>query len=139
MQNTPSELLELRDRIDEVDQELLLLLKRRLNLVHHVGEVKSKHGLPIYVPERETAMLTKRREEAESMGIPGDLIEDILRRAMRESYSSESKTGYTCVNPQLRPIVVVGGKGKLGSLFVEMFKLSGYQVKNTTTRGLGSS
>jgi len=126
---TPQELNELRDRIDEVDQELLSLLKRRLQLVHNVGEVKSKHGLPIYVPEREAEMLGKRRQEAEAMGIPGDLIEDVLRRAMRESYSSESKTGYACLNPQLRPVVVVGGKGKLGSLFVEMFELSGYQVK----------
>ena len=129
MNTTPSELNSLRDSIDEVDQELLNLLQRRLQLVHQVGEVKSKYGLPIYVPEREAQMLAKRRQEAESMGIPGDLIEDILRRAMRESYSSESKIGYACLKPELGSIVVVGGKGKLGRLFVDMFRLSGYQVK----------
>lgn len=129
MHTPPPELNALRDQIDEVDQALLSLLKRRLQLVHHVGEVKLTHGLPIYVPEREAEMLAKRRQEAEAMGIPADLIEDILRRAMRESYSSESKTGYTCLHPQLRHIVVVGGQGKLGRLFVQMFKLSGYHVK----------
>ena len=122
------ELNALRDQIDAVDQQLVALLAQRLALVAEVGEVKSRHGLPIYAPDREAAMLAKRREEAEQRGVPGDLIEDVLRRVMRESYSSENDSGFKCVNPQLRPIVVVGGAGQLGGLFVHMFRLSGYQV-----------
>ncbi|SQI32621.1 T-protein [Providencia alcalifaciens] len=34
-------------------------------------------------------MLAARRAEAERMGIPPDLIEDVLRRIMRESYARE--------------------------------------------------
>ena len=48
-----AELTALRDQIDEVDKALLELLARRMSLVAEVGEVKSKYGLPIYVPERE--------------------------------------------------------------------------------------
>ena len=33
------------------------------------------------------AMLASRRNEARKMGISADLIEDVLRRVMRESYS----------------------------------------------------
>ena len=51
----------LRDKIDYVDQQLVDLLAQRLALVAEVGDIKSEHGLPIYVPERETAMLAKRR------------------------------------------------------------------------------
>ena len=120
---------ELRDQIDATDQALLQLLKKRLELVHGVGEYKSQHGLPVYVPEREAAMLAKRREEAENIGVPPDLIEDVLRLAMRESYSSENKAGFKTVNPDAGDIVVVGGNGKLGRLFVNMFRLSGYEVK----------
>ncbi|MBD1389190.1 bifunctional chorismate mutase/prephenate dehydrogenase [Neiella sp. HB171785] len=120
---------ELRDQIDATDQALLSLLKQRLALVHAVGEYKSQHGLPVYVPEREAAMLAKRRAEAENLGVPPDLIEDVLRRAMRESYSSENDAGFKQVNPQAGDIVVVGGNGKLGRLFVNMFRLSGYSVK----------
>jgi chorismate mutase/prephenate dehydrogenase len=58
-----AELTALRDQIDEVDKALLELLAR-LELVAEVGEVKSQYGLPIYVPEREAAMLASRREEA---------------------------------------------------------------------------
>ncbi|GGA72302.1 T-protein [Neiella marina] len=128
--NRPSvNLDELRDQIDATDQALLSILKQRLELVHAVGEYKRQYGLPVYVPEREAAMLAKRREEAEGLGVPPDLIEDILRRAMRESYSCENDAGFKQVNPQAGDIVVVGGNGKLGKLFVKMFRLSGYSVK----------
>lgn len=119
----------LRDKIDEVDRELVALLARRLALVGEVGEVKSRHGLPIYAPDREAAMLARRREEAEAHGVPGDLIEDVLRRIMRESYASEKETGFKCINPDLRHVVVVGGGGALGGLFVNMLRLSGYRVE----------
>jgi chorismate mutase-like protein len=61
-----AELTALRDQIDEVDKALLSLLAKRLELVAEVGEVKSQYGLPIYVPERESAMLASRRKEAGS-------------------------------------------------------------------------
>ncbi|MDA0119149.1 bifunctional chorismate mutase/prephenate dehydrogenase [Vibrio sp. T11.5] len=123
------ELNELRDQIDAVDKQILDLLAQRLSLVEKVGEVKSEHGLPIYAPDREAAMLASRREEAEKKGVPPQLIEDILRRTMRESYASENDSGFKCLNPELRSVVVVGGNGQLGGLFGRMFKLSGYDVK----------
>ena len=121
-------LSKLRDQIDAVDQQIIDLLAERLRLVGEVGEVKTEHGLPIYVPEREAAMLAKRREEAEKKGVPANLIEDILRRTMRESYASENETGFKTVNPDMKRIVIIGGNGLLGQRFVEMFKLSGYDV-----------
>lgn len=124
-----AELNALRNKIDETDKALLKLLEQRMQLVAEVGEVKSQHGLPIYVPEREASMLASRRAEAESMGIPGDLIEDVLRRVMRESYTSENDKGFKTLNPELRPIVIVGGKGKMGRFFERMLQLSGYQVR----------
>jgi chorismate mutase / prephenate dehydrogenase len=123
------ELNELRDQIDQVDKQMVQLLARRLALVEKVGEVKSKHGLPIYAPDREAAMLASRREEAQRQGVPPQLIEDILRRTMRESYASEKDAGFKCLNPDLRSVVIIGGKGQLGGLFARMFRLSGYTVK----------
>jgi chorismate mutase/prephenate dehydrogenase len=109
-----AELTALRDQIDEVDKALLDLLARRMSLVAEVGEVKSQYGLPIYVPEREASMLASRRKEAQALGVSPDLIEDVLRRVMRESYSSENDKGFKTLCPSLRPVVIVGGAGRWG-------------------------
>ncbi|MCI7480578.1 bifunctional chorismate mutase/prephenate dehydrogenase [[Pasteurella] aerogenes] len=119
---------ELRNEIDKLDRELLNLFAKRLELVKQVGEVKHQYGLPIYVPERENAMLQARRQEAENIGVPADLIEDVLRRLMRESYSREHHLGFKTVNEAIKKIVIVGGNGKLGSLFSRYLSASGYNV-----------
>ncbi|QWA09987.1 bifunctional chorismate mutase/prephenate dehydrogenase [Sodalis ligni] len=124
-----AELNALRDQIDEVDKSLLALLAKRLQLVAEVGEVKSRYGLPIYAPDREAAMLASRRDEAVAQGVPPDLIEDVLRRVMRESYSHENDKGFKTLCPHLRPVVIVGGRGQMGRLFEKMLGLSGYQVR----------
>lgn len=127
------ELNALRDKIDALDRQLIDLLAARLALVGEVGEVKSRHGLPIYVPEREASMLTRRRHEAELLGVPGDLIEDVLRRVMRESYilesASERDNHFKCMKPDLGKVVIIGGQGQLGRLFGQLFNLSGYRVE----------
>lgn len=123
------ELNQLRAQIDEVDQLLVTMLAKRLALVEQVGEVKSQYGLPIYAPEREALMLAARRQQASDNGVPPQLVEDILRRIMRESYSNEKEAGFKCLKPDLGSIVIVGGRGLLGSLFAQMFTLSGYQVE----------
>lgn len=127
-EKTTAELEHLRSLIDGVDQQLLHLLRKRLDLVAQVGTVKHGAGLPIYAPQREAAMLAKRRDEAKALGIEPQLIEDILRRLMRESYLNEKDVGFKQVKKDLGTVVIIGGKGQLGGLFSQMLTLSGYQV-----------
>lgn len=56
--NQPS-LQQLRDNIDGVDAEIINLLKKRAGYVHGVGEIKNMAGDPIFVPERESSLLSK--------------------------------------------------------------------------------
>ncbi len=119
----------LRAQIDEVDAQIVDLLARRLDLVGQVGELKGRHGLPIYAPERESAMIEAKREMAAARGVPPDLVEDVLRRCMREAYAHEKNMGFTKRAPDLGPVVVVGGGGRMGSLFGRMLRLSGYDVR----------
>lgn len=129
-EKTTADLENLRDLIDGVDQQLLHLLRKRLDLVAQVGAVKHSAGVPIYAPQREASMLAKRRAEAQKMNVSPQLIEDILRRLMRESYLNEKDVGFKQVKQDLGHVVVVGGEGKLGQLFTQMLTLSGYQVKS---------
>ncbi|MGD8199694.1 bifunctional chorismate mutase/prephenate dehydrogenase [Ornithinimicrobium sp. W1679] len=119
----------LRAQIDEVDAQLIDLLARRLELVGQVGEVKGRHGLPIYAPDRERAMIEAKRAMAQERGVPADLVEDVLRRCMRAAYTHEKSMGFTRQQPDLGPVVVVGGGGRMGALFSRMLTLSGYEVR----------
>ncbi|MGI2113503.1 bifunctional chorismate mutase/prephenate dehydrogenase [Shewanella frigidimarina] len=129
-EKTTAGLEHLRDLIDGVDQQLLHLLRKRLDLVAQVGAVKHAAGVPIYAPQREASMLAKRRDEAQKMNVSPQLIEDILRRLMRESYLNEKDVGFKQIKQDLGHVVVVGGQGKLGQLFSQMLVLSGYEVKS---------
>src|SRR3546814_11779577 len=62
--NVSSDLSGLREQIDRIDGELIQLLAQRARMTAAVGEHKSAHGLPLYVPERETELLAARREAA---------------------------------------------------------------------------
>lgn len=118
----------LRNEIDEIDSDLVKLLSRRLSVTAKVGELKSSVGKPIYDPTREASLFEKRRQQASDAGLSPDLIEDVLRRLMRDSYVSQDASGYRCVNPDCETVVVVGGKGQLGSVFVDLFSRSNYNV-----------
>ncbi|MDP7593917.1 MAG: bifunctional chorismate mutase/prephenate dehydrogenase [Litorilituus sp.] len=118
----------LREEIDDIDSQLVALLKKRREVTTKVGELKSAIGMPIYAPDREASLIARRREQAQNLGLSADLIEDVLRRLMRDSYVSQDASGYRCVNPDCKKVVIIGGKGQLGSVFVDLFKRSGYQV-----------
>ena len=121
-------LTELRNEIDDIDSELVKLLQRRLNVTRKVGQLKSTVGKPIFDADREASLFAKRRLQATEAGLCPNLIEDVLRRLIRDSYASQDKSGYRCVNPASKTIVVVGGKGQLGGVFVDLFRRSNYQV-----------
>jgi chorismate mutase/prephenate dehydrogenase len=81
------------------------------------------------VPEREKQLIEKRRAEAKALGVSPDLIEDVLKRIIRESYQAEGEVGYKCINQNLGPIVIIGGRGQMGRQFGQMFKSSGFEVR----------
>ena len=114
----------LRNEIDEIDSKLVELLAKRRAVTTKVGELKSQVGMPIYAPEREAELITLRRQQAMEEGVSPELIEDILRRLMRDSYISQDASGYQCVNTECKKIVVIGGSGQLGKVFVDLFERS---------------
>lgn len=118
----------LRDQIDATDSELVQVLAKRMALSRQIGDVKQELGQPLYVPAREAALISARRAEAEEAGLSGDLVEDVLRRTMRESYLRQRNQGFQRTGVADRPVVVIGGQGQLGSLFARWFELSQYRV-----------
>ncbi|MEC8376876.1 MAG: bifunctional chorismate mutase/prephenate dehydrogenase [Pseudomonadota bacterium] len=117
----------MREGIDELDTQLVDLLAKRNKITAQVGQIKAEAGMPVYVPEREKALIASRRQQADALGVSPDLTEDLLRRVMRESYHTQNNK-YRCVRPEIDNVVVIGGAGALGRVFVNLFERSNYNV-----------
>ncbi len=49
----------IREQIDQIDDQLLDAYNKRMELVHRIGEIKQNSGAPIYRPEREQYILDR--------------------------------------------------------------------------------
>src|ERR671911_533256 len=49
----------LRERVDEVDRELILALSERARIVQEIMDLKAEAGAPIYDPKREEEILRR--------------------------------------------------------------------------------
>ncbi|MDK2594512.1 bifunctional chorismate mutase/prephenate dehydrogenase [Pseudoalteromonas obscura] len=119
---------ELRVQIDRCDSELVSLLAERRKLTEQVGQIKQQQGAALHAPDREAVLIAARRQQAQEKGVNPELVEDILRRMMREAYENQ-QSKLACTAPELSPIVIVGGEGAMGQLFAKQFRRSGYEVK----------
>jgi chorismate mutase len=65
----PAELEQLRQRIESIDDELIALIRERVELARAVGRAKREHGLPILDPAREAAVVRRAGELARAQGL----------------------------------------------------------------------
>lgn len=122
------QLQNLRQAIDEVDTQLVDLIAQRAAITAQVGEVKRQLRQPLYVPSREHELIKARKQYAQQQGLSPALIEDVLRRIIRESYRTQTMQATSTSNALSRPIVIVGGRGRLGQLLSKLFTNTGYAV-----------
>jgi len=78
----------LRQRIDELDQQLVKLLNERAKVVVEVGQVKRDKDGPIFAPERERRVLEQIREHNQGP-LPDSCIDAIWRELMSGSFALE--------------------------------------------------
>ena len=77
-----------RKQIDEADEGIIKLIKKRFDIVKAVGEFKKEQGIPLKDNSREDALKIKWKQIAEQNGIDGELglsvITDILKFSKEE-------------------------------------------------------
>lgn len=64
----------LRERVNEVDHDLVRLLNERAQLVQEMGAYKQEAGIPLFDPKREEEILSKVAEEN-----PGPIYDSSMR------------------------------------------------------------
>lgn len=90
-------LLELRNQIDALDDQLLELLNRRGALAQAVGH--AKNGAPIYRPERE-AQVVRRLQEANTGPLPKESVERLFKEIMSACRSLEQPMTVAYLGPE---------------------------------------
>ena len=76
---------ELRRQIDELDNQLLDLLAKRLRISREIGLYKKEHDMPILQATRYDEILNKRVEQACNMDMDGEFMKTILAAIHEES------------------------------------------------------
>ncbi len=119
----------LRREIDNTDRSIVSLLARRKELVMRVAEVKKERGLPTHHPAREEDLISARRHQAVEAGLEPDYVEDLFRAVMRNSRVGQLDTlARRSVRPGAK-VLLVGGRGGMGTLFARAFNHSDYVVR----------
>lgn len=82
---TTESLAELRKQIDELDEQLLEVLAKRMRISNEIGVYKKEHNMPVLQTPRYDEILNKRIAMAEEMGMQGDFMKVILEAIHEES------------------------------------------------------
>lgn len=80
----PQELLQLRDSIDSIDEEILSALARRFEITNKVGQLKATHGLESVDPAREQEKLQRLRQSAEQKGLNIRFVHELFQQLFNE-------------------------------------------------------
>ncbi|MBX3384310.1 MAG: bifunctional chorismate mutase/prephenate dehydratase [Phycisphaeraceae bacterium] len=85
-QPSPIDLAAIRQRINDLDRQLVQVLNERSSLVVKVGEYKRAVGLPVYAPHREAEVL-ERALKTNTGPLPDRTLEAIYRELMSGSFA----------------------------------------------------
>jgi chorismate mutase len=86
-----SALREMRDSIDLIDHNILLLLAERQGLVTQVGALKRKKGQKIADPRREREILSKQLRVARVLGLDLDFTQELFTAIFHLAKSTQRK------------------------------------------------
>lgn len=119
----------IRDRIDEIDQEIVQLLENRYENAKYLGRIKSRRNLEYRDPDREKIIQRKISRTAATLGLDPKLLQPIFEQIF--SLAIQAQRDQSVQEKQLAKtrILIVGGTGGMGRLFARFLALQGADVK----------
>ena len=136
---TAGELLELRQRLDEIDTGIVDLIAERQAVVTTIAEHKLKTGLPLRHYEREREVIERGMARAKSRGLDGSVARDILQTLIHHSLSNqETHKLVRSDHGQGQRALVIGGLGRMGVWMSRYLDMVGYSV-DVADRATGST
>jgi len=86
----------LRKRIDEIDEQILRLLKERMDVCENIGVIKQEQRIPVRDRQRENEQYTRMTEIASKLGLnPQEVIavyQEIIAMSIRAQEHESHRT-----------------------------------------------
>ncbi len=85
-------LREYRERIDQLDEQLIRLLAERFEITKAVGQFKAENGLPAADAEREKQQIAQLHKIAQTVGMDPSFGEKVFRLIVDEVIRHHERT-----------------------------------------------
>jgi len=79
------ELSTIRKKLDKLDDELMSILAKRMDLVLEVAAYKEKNNLPLCQQKREDEIFESKRALARKYALNEKMVEDLFKRIIKDS------------------------------------------------------
>ncbi len=120
---------QLRNSIDNIDEQILTLISKRFAEVEKVVALKKQHNMPVFHPAREEDMISRLRDAAQKRDMDPDFMEELYRVILRNSRLHQTvEMKQQGIKPGGK-VLIVGGYGQMGGYFAWFFTTSGYEVR----------
>lgn len=120
----------LRQRVTDIDRQLISLAAERKRVSEEVARVKRATGYPTRDYEREREVILGVRNMATELGVSPALAENLIRLMIRSSLTTQEQASVAARGKGSgRRALVIGGAGKMGRWFVEFLSSQGFRVE----------
>jgi chorismate mutase / prephenate dehydrogenase len=121
---------ELRQRVTDIDRQLIALVAERKAVSEEVAQVKRATGRSTRDYEREREVILGVRAIAEERGVSPALAEQLLRLLIRSSLTTQEQASVVARGAGSgRRALVIGGAGKMGGWLVNFLASQGFTVE----------
>tara|TARA_Y100000310_G_C20651170_1_gene799532 strand:- start:89 stop:361 length:273 start_codon:yes stop_codon:yes gene_type:complete len=79
----------IRHKLNKIDRKIVKLVAKRVALIPAIAEYKKKNNLPVHDSKREKEIFEEKRKLASDLNVNPDLVKDIFKRLIEESYNIE--------------------------------------------------
>jgi len=126
----PKDIERLRNHIDQIDRNILELIKKRTDIASEIGRAKVGSNLPLRNFDREKTCIQNARAYASSLGLSEELAEAIQLKLFEASFISQEQDRVRHLSAHnAKKALVIGGAGKMGNWFAHFLSSQGFFVE----------